>query len=196
MLKHITKDSLSILIFFTILIRGMLYPTAVISSDKSNLICDNSSQYLVRLLARDEEHNICEVYKGQLMLVVNTASRCAFTDQYDDLEKLYSEYKDRGLVVIGFPSNDFGNQEPGNEQKIKNFCRLTYGVEFPMYAKSRVKGSNADPLYRKLYEISGQAPQWNFHKYLIDRNGTLVGSYKSSISPYNRKIIQDIEKHL
>ena len=150
----------------------------------------------MRRLASEQEDNFCEVYKGQVVLVVNTASRCGYTDQYDDLEKLYAEYKDRGLTVIGFPSNDFGNQEPGTEKKIKNFCRLTYGVQFPMYAKTRVKGDNADPLYKKLSEVSGQVPRWNFHKYLINRNGQLVGSYRSNIEPYNSTIIQEIEKNL
>ncbi len=196
MLKHIIRNSCSVLIVIGILLSGMFFPSLVFSAGKNSQICDPQNEYLVRRLASEQEDKFCEVYKGQLLLVVNTASRCGYTDQYDELEKLYAEYRDRGLVVIGFPSNDFGNQEPGNEQKIKNFCRLTYGVEFPMYAKTRVKGSNADPLYKKLSEVSGQTPQWNFHKYLINRNGELVGSYRSSINPYNNKIIQEIEKNL
>lgn len=196
MLKHIITHSHRVLIVLSILVSGMSFPTLVFSAAKNSQICDPQNQYLVRRLASNQEDNFCEVYHGQLLLVVNTASRCGYTDQYDELEKLYAEYKDRGLVVIGFPSNDFGNQEPENEEKIKNFCRLTYGVKFPMYAKTRVKGSHADPLYKKLSEVSGQTPQWNFHKYLINRNGALVGSYRSSVSPYNSTIIQDIEKYL
>lgn len=196
MLKILIKNSGSVLIVLSILTSGLFFPSLAFSAGKNSQICDEKNPYFVRRLASEQEDNFCEVYKGQLMLVVNTASRCGYTDQYDELEKLYAEYKDRGLVVIGFPSNDFGNQEPGNEQKIKNFCRLTYGVQFPMYAKTRVKGNNADPLYKKLSEVSGQVPQWNFHKYLINRYGALVGSYRSSISPYNSKIIQEIEKNL
>lgn len=127
------------------------------------------------------------------MLVVNTASRCAFTDQYEGLEKLYSRYRERGLVVIGFPSNDFGNQEPGSEGSIKEFCRLTYGVRFPMYAKSRVSGDNADPFYRALAQAAGTPPRWNFHKYLIDRDGRLAGSYNSFVAPESDRLIDAIE---
>ncbi len=196
MLKVIKNNLDSLFIILCVVISGLFLPAFAFSLDKNNQICDEQNPYMLRRLASEQMDNFCEVYKGKLMLVVNTASRCGYTDQYDELEKLYSEYKDRGLVVIGFPSNDFGNQEPGNEQKIQNFCRLTYGVKFPMYAKTRIKGNHADPLYKKLSKISGQEPKWNFHKYLINRDGELVGSFKSSISPYNSKIIQKIEKNL
>ena len=190
-------NHLNYLLAATVLIvSGSFMPSIVFAEQKNVQICDQQNQYLKRRLASDKEDNLCEQYNGQVVLVVNTASRCTYTDQYDELEKLYAEYKNRGLVVIGFPSNDFGNQEPGNEKKIKNFCRLTYGVQFPMYEKTRVKGVHADPFYKKLAEASGQRPQWNFHKYLIDRNGKLVGSYQSAITPYNKKIIQTIEKFL
>ncbi|MBV2096958.1 MAG: glutathione peroxidase, partial [Candidatus Thiodiazotropha sp. (ex Codakia orbicularis)] len=138
-------------------------------------ICSEESNYSKRQLNSDQVDNLCETHRGKVMLVVNTASRCAFTDQYEGLEKLYSRYRERGLVVIGFPSNDFGNQEPGSEGSIKEFCRLTYGVRFPMYAKSRVSGDNADPFYRALAQAAGTPPRWNFHKYLIDRDGRLAG---------------------
>lgn len=196
MLKHIKDNFSSILFVLITLVGSISFSPLVFSADKSNQICGQQEQYIVRQLASEQEDNICDVYKGQVVLIVNTASRCTYTDQYDELEKLYAEYKERGLVVIGFPSNDFGNQEPGNEQKIKNFCRLTYGVKFPMYTKTRVKGKDADPLYKKLSEVSGQTPQWNFHKYLINRDGVLIGSYRSSVSPYNSKIIQNIEQQL
>lgn len=196
MLINRIKCSCFLLISLSILIGGLFIPSLTFSMDQKHQICDDQNQFIMRRLASEQEDNFCEVYKGQVVLVVNTASRCGYTDQYDDLEKLYAEYKDRGLTVIGFPSNDFGNQEPGTEKKIKNFCRLTYGVQFPMYAKTRVKGDNADPLYKKLSEVSGQVPRWNFHKYLINRNGQLVGSYRSNIEPYNSTIIQEIEKNL
>jgi glutathione peroxidase len=127
------------------------------------------------------------------MLVVNTASRCAFTDQYEGLEAIHAKYQDQGLAVIGFPSNDFGNQEPGSEVKIKQFCRLTYGVQFPMYEKTRVTGDNADPFYQALSQAAGKAPGWNFHKYLINRQGELVGSYSSFVDPQSSTLTDAIE---
>ena len=130
------------------------------------------------------------------MLVVNTASKCGFTPQYDGLEKLYRDYRDKGLVVIGFPSNDFGQQEPGSEDKIQDFCRLTYGVEFPMYAKTKILGETADPFYKALITASGQTPKWNFHKYLINREGRLIGSYSSFVKPQSSELIQAIEAAL
>lgn len=182
----------------TLIMLSMLFalPTSAFAEQRNVHICNGQQQYLKRRLDSEQQDNICERYKGKVMMVVNTASRCAYTDQYDDLEKLYDEFKKRGLVVLGFPSNDFGNQEPGNEKSIKNFCRLTYGVQFPMYAKTRVRGNDVDPLYRRLAAASGQVPQWNFHKYLIDREGKLVGSYGSSISPYNKQILTMIEQLL
>ncbi len=165
----------------------------------SQLLASNCSDLLdtdVRTLNNDKIVNLCDEYQGKVLLVVNTASRCAYTDQYDSLEKLYKQYQERGLVVLGFPSNDFGHQEPGTEKEIKTFCRMTYGVEFPMFSKTRVSKHNADPFYRKLAEISGIYPQWNFHKYLIDSDGKLVKSYQSAIDPLNTNVINDIEKEL
>jgi glutathione peroxidase len=127
--------------------------------------------------------------------VVNTASYCGFTPQYDGLEKLYREYRDRGFVVLGFPSNDF-EQEPGNDQQIADFCRLTYGVEFPMFEKVRVVGENAHPLYRNLGQASGQFPRWNFHKYLIGRDGKVVGSFSSTVTPESMTLVRAIESQL
>ena len=161
-------------------------------------ICGNSNGigYIHRRLDSDQTENFCEVYAGKVVLVVNTASRCAFTDQYDGLEELYANYRERGFVVVGFPSNDFANQEPGSEKSIKDFCRLTYGVEFPMYAKSRVKGDDADPFYKALSGAAGESPRWNFHKYLIDRNGRLVGSFTSFTKPHSKKLVTAIEELL
>ncbi len=161
----------------------------------SNLLCGEGQSFEVKRLGEDIRVNFCEATRDKVVLVVNTASRCGFTDQYDGLEKLYSEYKDRGLVVAGFPSNDF-NQEPGSEAEIKSFCRLTYGVQFPMFAKTRVKGPSADPLFKQLAELSGKKPRWNFHKYLIDRNGSVVASYGSSTEPQSQKLVNKIEQLL
>jgi len=166
------------------------------NNKSSSRICSDTASYVVRNLDSEEQINFCEAYSGKVVLVVNTASRCGYTYQYEDLEKLYSKYRDRGFVVVGFPSNDFGNQEPGKEKQIKTFCRLTYGVQFPMHAKTRVKGEDADPLYRSLAEAAGQSPRWNFHKYLIDREGKLAGSYGSAVEPRSSALIEAIERLL
>jgi len=154
--------------------------------------CHANLNFDVRLLHDDKVVNLCDRYQGNVILIVNTASRCAFTDQYEGLEALYSQYKPHGLVVLGFPSNDFGNQDPGSEKQIKDFCRLTYGVQFPMFQKSRVKKNAADPLFAQLGEQAGY-PRWNFYKYLIDRNGELVDSYSSFTSPSDKKLVGKIE---
>lgn len=151
---------------------------------------------VVRTLNGTEEVNLHARYHGKVILIVNTASKCGFTPQYDGLEKLYAAYKDRGLVVLGFPSNDFGHQEPGTEQQIQNFCRLTYGVQFPMFAKTRVRKVNADPLYERLGTIAGEYPTWNFHKYLINREGRLVASYSSFTKPDSDRLVSQIESML
>ena len=144
-----------------------LLPSYLSAESGNHQICSEDSGYLHRRLDSDQQENLCEVYAGKVLLVVNTASRCAYTEQYDGLEKLYAKYQSQGLVVIGFPSNDFGNQEPGDERSIKDFCQLTYGVQFPMYAKTQVKGITADPFYAALISASGESPAWNFHKYMI-----------------------------
>jgi glutathione peroxidase len=150
----------------------------------------------VRRLNSDETVNLADAYSGKVVLVVNTASRCAFTDQYEGLEALYATYRDRGLVVLGFPSNDFGNQEPGSEKEIQDFCRLTYSVRFPMFAKTTVTKERADPLFKGLGEAAGRYPKWNFHKYLLDREGRLVDNYLSQTSPQSRTLVDAIESLL
>jgi len=139
--------------------------------------------------------SLCD-YRGKVVLVVNTASYCGFTGQYDGLEKMYARYRDQGLVVIGFPSNDFGSQEPGSNKEIADFCRLTYGVKFPMFAKSDVVGPASNALYRQLAAATGERPAWNFHKYLIDRRGLAVGSFPSRTSPDNPAFVAAVEKAL
>ena len=139
--------------------------------------------------------NLCE-YTGKVILVVNTASYCGFTSQYDGLEKLYASLKDRGLVVLGFPSNDFGQQEPGSNQQIADFCRLTYGVKFPMVEKTVVKGKEANAFYQQLGNITRSRPKWNFHKYLINRDGTKVLAFGSFTSPDSDELKQKIEEFL
>ena len=117
--------------------------------------------------------SLCQ-YEGKVILVVNTASYCGFTGQYEGLESVYDKYKDRGLVVIGFPSNDFGDQEPGSNQEIADFCRTTYGVKFPMMAKTDISAPKTNAFYKQLIATTGTRPKWNFHKYLIDRHVTVI----------------------
>ena len=133
----------------------------------------------------DAPQNLCQ-YAGKVVLVVNTASFCGFTKQYEGLEALYAKYGDKGLVVLGFPSNDFGKQEPGSSKEIADFCYNTYGVKFPMFAKSSVQGADVNPLYAQL----------NFYKYLIDRHGKVVDSFMSTTTPDSKTLIEPLEKAL
>ena len=135
-------------------------------------------------------------YAGDVLLVVNTASKCGFTPQYEGLEALHAKYSDQGFAVLGFPSNDFMGQEPGTEKEIKEFCALTYGVKFPMFEKVHVKGDDATPFYRALKAKTGDEPAWNFHKYLIDRDGKVVGSFGSKVEPGDAKLVVAIEEAL
>lgn len=133
-------------------------------------------------------------YQGKALLVVNTASFCGFTDQYEGLVKLWAAYRDRGLVVVGVPSNDF-NQEPGSAAEIKEFCELTYGVDFPMADKTPVTGAGAHPFYRWAAASFGpdRVPTWNFHKYVVSPEGQIVGSYSSLTGPTSDGLVQTIE---
>lgn len=146
-------------------------------------------------LQDEKPQSLCQ-YSGKVILVVNTASYCGFTSQYKGLEALYAKYKDRGLVVLGFPSNDFGQQEPDSGQQIAEFCANTFGVKFPMFAKSSVKGSQANPLFVDLAKLSGTTPKWNFYKYLINRDGRKVEAYNSLTAPDSRGLVADIEAAL
>ena len=157
--------------------------------------CPATLDFEKRLLAEDRTVHLCDAYRGQVVLVVNTASKCAFTPQYDGLEALYRKHKADGLVVIGFPSNDF-RQEYTDEAQIRKFCRLTYSVEFPMFEATHVKEGTADPLYRKLAMLAGEYPRWNFHKYLIARDGRLAASFRSQVAPDDPGFIQAVQRLL
>jgi glutathione peroxidase len=146
-------------------------------------------------LQDEKPQSLCQ-YSGKVLLVVNTASYCGFTPQFKGLEALYAKYKDQGLVVLGFPSNDFGNQDPGSAKQIADFCENTYGVKFPMMAKSHVKGDEVNPLHAELIKISGTTPKWNFYKYLIARDGRTVTSYSSLTRPDDPDLIAELEKQL
>jgi glutathione peroxidase len=158
--------------------------------------CAPTLDFEKRRLAGDETVRLCDAYQGQVILVVNTASKCGFTGQYEGLEALYDKYRERGFVVLGFPSNDFANQEPGSEEQIQEFCRLTYSVEFPMFEKVHVKKGIADPFIANLAEKSGAYPKWNFYKYLIDREGNVVDYFSSITSPDSKKVVSAIERLL
>lgn len=157
--------------------------------------CPASLDVRVRPLASARAESLCERHAGKVLLVVNTASRCGFTPQYEGLEALYGRYRDRGLVVLGFPSNDFA-QELGAEQDIQNFCRLNYGVQFPMYEKIKVSGPDAHPFYRQLAAQGGGYPEWNFYKYLVDRKGAVIARFPSQTRPDDPQLIAAIEKLL
>jgi glutathione peroxidase len=154
--------------------------------------CPDLLSYTFPVLQDGKPMPLCQ-YQGKVMLVVNTASYCGFTSQYDGLEKLYARLKDKGLVVVGFPTNDFGEQEPGSNKEIADFCRLTYGVQFPMAGKTTLKGKDANPFFSKLESITGSKPAWNFHKYLIARDGKRVIAFPSETTPNDPVLLKKIE---
>lgn len=156
--------------------------------------CPRVLQHTVLRLQDEKPQALCQ-YAGQVVVVVNTASYCGFTSQYKGLEALSAQYKDRGLVVLGFPSNDF-SQEPDSNTKIADFCENTFGVKFPMFAKTTVRGPDALPLYKQLAEITGTTPKWNFYKYIISRDGQHIKSFSSMTGPQDKSFVQEIEKQL
>ena len=146
-------------------------------------------------LSDDKPESICQ-YRGKVLLVVNTASQCGYTPQYEGLEKLYKRYKDKGLVVLGFPSDDFGGQEPGSNREIAKFCEANYGVSFPMFGKTSVARGAVNPFYSKLAASSGARPGWNFHKYLVDRKGAKALSFATAVEPGDPKFVKEIARLL
>ncbi len=146
------------------------------------------------LLAGKEE-SLCR-YAGQVILMVNTASRCGYTEQYRDLQTLYDRYRSRGFVILGFPANAFGQQEPGSNAQIAEFCQANFGVKFPMFAKIETVPLTREPLFADLARLSGSPPQWNFHKYLISRDGGKVQAFPSHIEPLSKTLIAAIEREL
>lgn len=146
-------------------------------------------------LQDEKPQDLCQ-YSGKVLVVVNTASYCGFTPQYKGLEALNERYRARGLVVLGFPTNDFGSQEPGSNKDIATFCENTFGVKFPMFGKTTVKGEEANPLFSDLARSTGARPGWNFHKYVIGRDGRTVHSYPSKVTPEDAAFVADIERLL
>ncbi|WP_180682972.1 glutathione peroxidase [Tepidicella baoligensis] len=157
--------------------------------------CPPLLQHRFERLQDEQPQDLCQ-YAGRVVLVVNTASFCGFTGQYRGLEALHRQYEHEGLVVLGFPANNFGNQEPGSNQQIAEFCENTFGVQFPMFVKTDVVGPNTNPLFQQLAQITGERPRWNFHKYLISRDGATVLSYGSMVSPDNRRFRADLQRLL
>lgn len=143
----------------------------------------------------DQATPLCQ-FEGKVVLVVNTASYCGYTPQYEGLEALYRRFRDNGFVVLGFPANDFGRQEPGSNTEIATFCELNYGVSFPMFAKTGVTAHNANSFYASLAAKTGERPAWNFHKYLIDRSGEKVLSFDSRVAPEDSPLVGAIERML
>lgn len=157
----------------------------------------NISEYVVKDI--DLKEVKLSEYKGKVLLIVNVASKCGFTPQYEGLQKIYTKYKDKDFVVLGFPCNDFGEQEPGTNKEIAEFCSLNFNVSFPMFDKIHVKGPNKAPLYKLLTNnpVTGKSSiKWNFEKFIIDKKGNVVDHFKSSTKPESKKITTLIEKEL
>lgn len=168
---------------------------SAVAASPTNPSCPALLQHTFNSLQTGKPQSLCQ-YTGKVLLIVNTATYCGYTHQYEGLEALYRKYKERGLVVLGFPSNDFGSQEPGSNKEIEEFCRTTYGIEFPMFEKTEGVKVAANPLYAELTAKTGQTPKWNFHKYLVDRSGNKVQSFASGVEPGQREFVSTLEKLL
>ena len=180
---------------FSLTLSGIMI---MLPSQKSNAEqAGNLYEYSFKTLHSEEPMPLSQ-FEGKVILIVNTASKCGFTKQYEGLQELYDKHKDQGLVIIGVPSNDFGKQEPGTAEEIANFCQLNYGVTFPMTSKEVVSGDEAHPFYKWAHETLGfgTAPKWNFHKYLVDKDGSLADHFESITAPDSKKLVSAVEKLL
>ena len=173
-----------------------LFLLAAVAVSASALAASGLLDRSFRPLAGKERVDLATTYGGQVLLVVNTASKCGFTPQFDALEKLHARYRTQGFAVLGFPSGDFREQEFEDEKAIQEFCTLTYGVKFPMFEKVHVVGADATPLYRDLAAATGVAPGWNFHKYLVGRDGKVIANWGSRTTPDDPAIVAAIEQAL
>jgi glutathione peroxidase len=165
---------------------------------QSSAKCPALLNFKMPRLQDDKQQDLCQ-YTGRVVMVVNTASYCGYTEQYRGLEALNEKYQKKGVAVLGFPSNDFGSQEPKDNKAIADFCTNTFGVKFPMFAKSQVirtASSNASPFYESLSKAANSQPRWNFHKYLIGKNGQIIASFPSEVSPLDARITKAIEAAL
>ncbi|MFM8756766.1 MAG: glutathione peroxidase [Limnohabitans sp.] len=168
--------------------------TGAAAASPAPAACPALLNVTLQRLQDEKPQALCQ-YSGKVLLVVNTASHCGFTGQFKGLEALHARYKDQGLVVLGFPSNDF-NQDKGSNKDIAEFCESTFGVKFPMFAASSVTGEKANPLFRQLIAQGATAPKWNFYKYLVGRDGRVIESYSSMTGPDSRSLVAAIEKQL
>ncbi|MGC6475793.1 MAG: glutathione peroxidase [Parvibaculales bacterium] len=172
-----------------------LAPLMLTTSAQAELAQSRINAHQFEFMSIDGEPLSLSEYAGQTILVVNTASRCGYTNQYGDLQNLYETYQERGFVVLGVPSNDFLGQEPGTEAEIKEFCEVNFNINFPMTSKVHVRGKQAHPFYVWAKQQKG-GPRWNFHKYLINSNGDLVASFSSGTKPLSSKVLQAVEAAL
>ena len=186
--------TLRILFALVSLFLGVSPAYSASESASTSASCPRVLQHTLARLQDEKPQALCQ-YAGQVVVVVNTASFCGFTPQYKGLEALHAKYKDRGLVVLGFPSNDF-SQEPDSNAKIADFCDSTFGVKFPMFVKTTVRGADASPLFKQLAEQTGTSPKWNFYKYVISRDGKDIKSFSSMTGPQDKNFVQEIEKQL
>lgn len=174
--------------------KRLMFAVVLMGSASLALACSPLLDVSMRPLAGKEPVHLCEKFDGKVLLIVNTASKCGFTPQYEGLEAMHAKYAAQGFAVLGFPSNEFMGQEPGTEEQIKAFCTLTYGVKFPMFEKTQVKGADASVLYKRLKEATGEQPGWNFHKYLVDRHGKVVKSFGTRTKPDDKELVGLVEK--
>jgi len=177
----------------------IIYVIIIMFSFLNKTMSDNSKTFFdFKINSINGENLDLSKFNGKTILLVNVASKCGFTKQYDDLQKLYDDFKDKGLVVIGVPTNQFGGQEPGTESEIKNFCETNFNITFPMTSKYEVKGDNAHPIYIWARDSFGKStvPKWNFHKILINKNGKIEDTFASFTGPISKKIINKIEEIL
>ena len=177
-----------------VLAQGSPPPTPAPAAAPSPANCPPLLHHSFDRLQDEKPQPLCQ-YAGKVLLVVNTASFCGFTRQYKGLEALDRKYRAKGLVVLGFPSNDF-SQETGSNQEVAQFCESTFGVKFPMFVKSSVRGREANPLFQELAKQSGTTPKWNFYKYLVGRDGKVVAAWSSRTEPDDRELLATLEKQL
>ncbi len=196
----ITSLALKLSVLSTILVCGAVGPLRAqtagpaTAANAAGATCTPLLQHSFLRLQDEKPQSLCQ-YRGKVLVVVNTASFCGFTSQYEGLEALYARYKERGLVVLGFPSNDF-SQETGSNKDIAAFCENTFGVKFPMFAKSGVTGKTANPLFQQLADKTRSRPRWNFHKYVVGRDGQTASSFNTTVDPKDPAFLAEIEKRL
>ena len=177
----------------------IIYVIIIMFSFLNKTMPDNSKNFFdFKINSINGEELDLSTFNGKAILLVNVASKCGFTKQYNDLQKLYENFKDKGLIVVGIPTNQFGGQEPGTESEIKNFCETNFNITFPMTSKYDVKGDNAHPIYIWAKDTFGKStiPKWNFHKILINKNGKIEDTFVSFTSPLSKKIIKKLNKIL